>query len=519
MAKKLKPTLVLAGPGAGKTHHIIKKVSEKIPLLDPERFLAVITYTNAATLEIKERLSKEIEIPSNVFIGTIHSFLVRFFLKPFGKLHGYLPENVIYKGVEIVAEDKIEENKIKSNIVRKGIVPYDKIVSLSNNLIENKVVRNLISSRIQFLFVDEFQDADAGQYKIFEQLRIAGSTTMHFVGDPEQSIMSFQNKGRKIPTMDKRAISKAINSNMINTEFLYGNHRSSKTIIDFINNFHTSINQTHSGENRTQNKVTFISISKDISRIIEHFNLLCNDSNYCEDRPKRRFFLAYEGDTYKAAENEFGLIRKEDKDSVDINFMKESSKFVCEILNKGKNAIIDEMAIDNITYRQLCLKVINSVIDNPFINGENLVNIVRSLFKFDPYSLVHSKVKHNPIEVAEGFVKKISFEMYENNNKESEDFCLTIHKAKGLESDAVLIIAKTKNELKKWLEQDEQIRAIDKIDTCRIGYVGFSRAKEFLCIACLESINDELKKKLSNLNVDILPEKQNENVKHGIETI
>ncbi|WP_226036614.1 UvrD-helicase domain-containing protein [Aquibacillus saliphilus] len=509
MAKKLKPTLVLAGPGAGKTHHIIKRISEKIPLLDSERFLAVITYTNAATLEIKERLSKEIEVPPNVFIGTIHSFLVRFFLKPFGKLHGYLPENVIYKGVEIVAEDKIEENKIKSNIVRKGVVPYDKIVSLSNNLIENKVVRNLISQRIQFLFVDEFQDADAGQYKTFEQIRIAGSTEMYFVGDPEQSIMSFQNKGRKIPTMDKRAISKAINSRMIDTEYLYGNHRSSKPIIDFINNFHTSINQRHSNDrNKTQTKVAFISVAKDIGKIIEQFNLLCNDRAYCESRPKRRFFLAYEGNTYKTVESEFGLIQKEDKDSVDINFLKEGSKFICEVLHKGKNTIIDEMQIDNLKYRQLCLKLINSIKENPFMNSEDLINNIKSLFKYDPYSLVHSKVKHSPKEIAEDFLKKVNFEMYCNNNKESQDFCLTIHKAKGLQADAVLIIAKTQNELKKWLEQDEQKRALDKKDTCRIGYVGFSRAKKFLCIACLGGIDDILKKQLTNLNVNMIPVKQ-----------
>lgn len=511
MEKKLKPTLVLAGPGAGKTHHIINRVSEKIPLLDPERYLAVITYTNAATLEIKERLSKKIELTPNVFIGTIHSFLVRFFLKPFGKLHGFLPEDVIYKGIEILAEDIKEKNFIKSNIVKKGIVPYEKIVSLSNNIIENKTVRNLVSNRLQFLFVDEFQDADSGQYKIFEQIRIAGITEMYYVGDPEQSIMSFQNKGRKIPTMDKRTISKAINSRMINKEYLHGNHRSSKTIIDFINHFHTSISQEHSNpKNKTKNKVSFISVDKDIRKIIEQFNLLSNDEDYCEKIPKRRFFLAYEGNTYRAVTEEFGLIQKEDKDYVEINLLRESSKFICEILNKGKNTIIDKMEIDNLKYRQLCLKLVSSIRENPFMNSDDLITIVKSLFKQNPYSSIHSKVKHNANEIAEGFIKKVNFEMDYSKSKENEDFYLTIHKSKGLEADAVLIIAKTKNELKKWLEQDEQNRMMDKKDTCRIGYVGFSRAKEFLCIACLEKIDKDLKEKLTNLNVNIIPVKQKE---------
>ncbi|SES88799.1 DNA helicase-2 / ATP-dependent DNA helicase PcrA [Salinibacillus kushneri] len=516
MAKKLKPTLVLAGPGAGKTHHIINRVIEKIPLLSKEKYLAIITYTNTATLEIKERLSKEIEVPPNVFVGTIHSFLIRFFLKPFGKLHGYLPEEVIYKEIEITAEDKIEENRIKSNIVRKGIVPYDKIVSFSNNLIEDKEIRKLISNRIQFLFVDEFQDADSGQYRIFEQMRIAGLTEMYFVGDPEQSIMSFQNKGRKIPTMDKRAISKAINSSMINTEYLDGNHRSSKTIIDFINNFHSSIVQEHSNaNNKTLNKVTFITEANDLREIIEQFNFLCNSSQYCEKRPKRRFFIAYEGDAYKEVENEFGLNRKEQKNSAHLNYIQESSKFICEILNKGKNTIINEMEIDNLTYRQLCIKTINSIRENPFMNSDKLINIIKFLFKFDPYKTVHTKIEHNPKTLAEDFIQKINFEMNYINNDDSEDYCLTIHKAKGQEADAVLMVAKTRNELKKWLEQDKDKRKMDKKDTCRIGYVGFSRAKEFLCIACLEGINDTLKKQLDDLNVELVSVTQSKTVGTG----
>ncbi|KUP08425.1 hypothetical protein Q75_02880 [Bacillus coahuilensis p1.1.43] len=52
---------------------------------------------------------------------------------------------------------------------------------------------------------------------------------------------------------------------------------------------------------------------------------------------------------------------------------------------------------------------------------------------------------------------------------------------------------------------DKQSRFKDKQDTCRIGYVAFSRAKEFLCIACLEEIDDEIKKHLSSLKVVMVP--------------
>ena len=52
----MKPTLVIAGPGAGKTHDMVQYVAKAIPYLDHSRVLAVITYTNAATESIKSHV-------------------------------------------------------------------------------------------------------------------------------------------------------------------------------------------------------------------------------------------------------------------------------------------------------------------------------------------------------------------------------------------------------------------------------------------------------------------------------
>ena len=80
----------------------------------------------------------------------------------------------------------------------------------------------------------------------------------------------------------------------------------------------------------------------------------------------------------------------------------------------------------------------------------------------------------------------------------------SIHKAKGLEASGVLVIAKTKSELMKWLEVDFNERAKDKQDLCRLGFVAFSRAKDFLCLSCLQSIDSEVKTKLAQLNIEII---------------
>ena len=74
MAKKLpKPKLAEAGPGAGKTHGMVNEILGAIQVLPPHRFLAAITYTNAAANTIRERLSRRVRLRRNVFVGTTHS--------------------------------------------------------------------------------------------------------------------------------------------------------------------------------------------------------------------------------------------------------------------------------------------------------------------------------------------------------------------------------------------------------------------------------------------------------------
>src|SRR5699024_10831574 len=142
------------------------------------------------------------------------------------------------------------------------------------------------------------------------------------------------------------------------------------------------------------------------------FNFLCNEKTYCVKIPKRRFFLAYEGNTYKQIADEFGLIQKEDKNNVELNLIKETSKFICEILNKGKNTIMDKMEICNLEYRQLCLKLVSGIRENPFMNSNDLINMVKSLFEENPYSSVHGKVKDDTIDITEEFINKVNFNMH-----------------------------------------------------------------------------------------------------------
>lgn len=80
----------------------------------------------------------------------------------------------------------------------------------------------------------------------------------------------------------------------------------------------------------------------------------------------------------------------------------------------------------------------------------------------------------------------------------------SIRKAKGLQADAVLIVAKNIAELKKWLQTDRSCRLADKQDKCRLGYVAFTRPKEMLCIASLKELDKESIHMLSYLGIVIM---------------
>ena len=81
--------LTLAGPGSGKTTDMVEQIIKNMDILDVNREMAIITYTNASVDDIKKKLMREVIIPPNVFIGTIHSFLIRYFIKPYAGYIGY----------------------------------------------------------------------------------------------------------------------------------------------------------------------------------------------------------------------------------------------------------------------------------------------------------------------------------------------------------------------------------------------------------------------------------------------
>lgn len=502
--------IVIAAAGSGKTKYLIEHAAEKSLQLDHHRHMAIITYTNSANREIRDRLSSKIILTPNIFVGTIHSFLIRFCIRPYASLTDVLPFHVLYRELKVESQNKdkkirrIQESMIIKRLIDKGIVPYEQIISISKKIMNDKNISKLVARRLQYLLVDEFQDANSGQIEIIENIRKEGETDICLVGDPEQSIMSFQTKGTKPRPLEKRAIvTFQSKKKTYTTELLVQNYRSSKTIVNFINKFHYAICQNYANtEITSENPIVFIK-NQDLQSIINTFNNLCDDLKMCENKPKSRFFLSYENKTFENTA-EILLTGNEFKLSEIIIL---TSEFISQYYNWNEEKIVSMTGYDLLDFRQKCLQLISYAKEQKKITVQDFQKHMTTLFPMIEDNLLMDKnVKYYPSKDIAKYTSRIkSILDYSQNKtvKQENDRFLTIHKAKGLQADAVLVVAKTENELNKWLEIDAQKRLLEKDDKSRLGYVAFSRAREFLCFASLKPA-DELHEHIKSLGCKIL---------------
>jgi DNA helicase-2/ATP-dependent DNA helicase PcrA len=63
----------------------------------------------------------------------------------------------------------------------------------------------------------------------------------------------------------------------------------------------------------------------------------------------------------------------------------------------------------------------------------------------------------------------------------------------------------TPSEVRKWLTVDRAARAADEQDTCRVGYVALTRAREMLCLACLKPLDDKTRQLVIDRGITFLP--------------
>lgn len=242
------PALVIAGAGSGKTRTVVQRIAYLMSVHEvyPQEILAV-TFTNKAAGELKERVESLIGTAAkDLWVSTFHSACLRI-LRSYGELIGLEPGFAIYddsdqldllkeiltslRGLddanprilralidrsksslwspEVLAQEgeryfgsrisglPVEllvevYRRYQSRLKRANAVDFNDILGRTVELFnEHAEVLDKVQQRAVFIHVDEYQDTNAAQYQLTQQL--AGKYRhLMVVGDPDQSIYAFR---------------------------------------------------------------------------------------------------------------------------------------------------------------------------------------------------------------------------------------------------------------------------------------------------------------------------------------
>ncbi|MFM1017786.1 UvrD-helicase domain-containing protein [Yersinia enterocolitica] len=191
----------VAGAGAGKTYGLAEDILKRSVEIFPSRKrLYALTYTNTAKEKIRYEIVRQNgEIPKNVTIETVHSFLISEIIIPFS----HFSINEVYNKASICFVGSRKEFKAKriKQLKDNKIIHVDRVFEIAKQVIDNtcskhktksqkekvKFVGDILSSCIDSIFLDEAQDLDEHALRFFEVIS-NGEINVFMVGDPKQAI-------------------------------------------------------------------------------------------------------------------------------------------------------------------------------------------------------------------------------------------------------------------------------------------------------------------------------------------
>jgi DNA helicase II / ATP-dependent DNA helicase PcrA len=232
------PLVVLAGPGTGKTRTLTYRLARMLAQgkARPDQILA-ITFTNKAAEELRSRidtLCQDINLFSAPRVTTFHGFCFRFLRDqasfPFQLLAEQEAQTFLREMVKAIRPD-FPSNQIKElgrrislvkniflnseasdnlpswedypdwgslygayqeKLAEYQLVDFDDLLLKTILFLENDpALLQRLQSRFPYVFVDEFQDINPAQYRLFELLTRPEGEWM-IIGDPNQAIYGFR---------------------------------------------------------------------------------------------------------------------------------------------------------------------------------------------------------------------------------------------------------------------------------------------------------------------------------------
>gem|GEM_PF-2148767 len=232
--------LVNAGPGTGKTYLIIGRILNELNS-DNSKKMFGLSFTNKASEGLQQKLDNEIfsttllEYKNNIYTGTLHSFALKL-IQDYFEINKKTFDFIIIDDVElkdIAGEYNNDEIEINKYLKENKILTFDMIIDLFLNTIKNNErFQNFLSNKIDEIVIDEAQDLDEQQYEILYLLfKHIDNLKLFFVGDQRQNIYAF--KGGSLSNIRKFFNDE---TNVAYVELKYS-YRCPQTVLSFVNKF------------------------------------------------------------------------------------------------------------------------------------------------------------------------------------------------------------------------------------------------------------------------------------------
>lgn len=254
--------LVIAGPGAGKTHTLLYRVLHMVKMGIPGSEICIVTFTRKAANDLKRRIKNilpELEIG---FVGTIHAlayFLIsrsstsnfrlidpeddRMILKLSMEEKSFkMPKATTIKTIQKIFDySQITKKELEETLIdlNHENLDVESLKEIQNSYIEYKkqngymnysdiilMSNGLNIKPLKYLMIDEYQDTDPIQIEMIKSLKFENVMA---VGDDFQSIYSFRGADNKIILSFGKDFK---NAKVIKLNI---NYRSTKEIVDMEN--------------------------------------------------------------------------------------------------------------------------------------------------------------------------------------------------------------------------------------------------------------------------------------------
>lgn len=260
-------TVVLAGPGSGKTTVLTLKMMKLLQEEIPEPLgLACLTFSREAAREFTDRLRSLGYIKTkNVFLGTVHSFCLKEIIGRFAKMYDIgipMPIKIISEkekasliakaaeltGIESYAsmdasrllgvsgkseiDIQVDQKMVvlaeqyEKLLYSKGLIDYEAIIIESTKMLQKyPYISECLSARYPWILIDEYQDLGRPLHEMVISLVENSAIRFFAVGDPDQSIYGFQGA---VPDY----LIELSNRSDVDKISLINNYRSNQDIID-----------------------------------------------------------------------------------------------------------------------------------------------------------------------------------------------------------------------------------------------------------------------------------------------